>query len=96
MQYFATKPVKKLICSEYRRGNESFIKFSSVEFTLYGLRHTYATLLYDTGVDIKAESRWLGHTNESFTLKTYAKLTAEREAKSVDALCIHIKNIINP
>lgn len=53
-----------------------------VKFTAHDLRYTYATMLFDAGVDEKTAQRWLGHTSPEMTRDLYAQLTKEREAKS--------------
>ena len=49
---------------------------------LYDLRHTFATLALQNGVDIKTVSSMLGHFSAGFTLDTYAHVTtaAQKEA----------------
>ena len=48
----------------------------------HDLRHTFATLALQNGVDIKTVSGMLGHFSAGFTLDTYAHVTtsAQREA----------------
>ena len=58
----------------------------------HDLRHTYATLLYDAGVDIKAAQKWLGHTSPEFTMRLYTHLTETRKAKSSDRLSNFIES----
>ena len=53
-------------------------------FTAQMLRHTYATLLYDAGVDVKTAQRYLGHANLELTLKVYTHLTKYKEGKSME------------
>lgn len=53
-------------------------------FTAHMLRHTYATLLYDAGVDVKSAQRYLGHANLELTLKVYTHLTRYKEGKSME------------
>ena len=43
------------------------------------LRHTYATLLYDAGVDVKKAQKNLGHSDVSTTLQIYTHLSDEKE-----------------
>ena len=43
-------------------------------FTAHQLRHTYATLLYISGVDVLTASELLGHSNIEITLKIYTHL----------------------
>lgn len=48
----------------------------------HDLRHTFATLALQNGVDIKTVSGMLGHYSAGFTLDTYAHVTtaAQKEA----------------
>ena len=48
----------------------------------HDLRHTFATLALQNGVDIKTVSGMLGHVSAGFTLDTYAHVTgaAQRQA----------------
>ena len=47
--------------------------------TPHMLRHTYATLLYDAGVDVKNAQRYLGHSDVLTTLRIYTHLSKEKE-----------------
>lgn len=51
----------------------------------HDLRHTFATLALQNGVDIKTVSGMLGHYSAGFTLDTYAHVTtiAQRQAADV-------------
>jgi integrase len=55
------------------------------EIRVHDLRHTHATLLYDAGMDSKAISADLRHTNSSFTDKFYIHLRekAQHRAASI-------------
>lgn len=44
------------------------------KFNAHQLRHTYATLLYISGVDVLTASELLGHSNIEITLKIYTHL----------------------
>ena len=50
----------------------------------HDLRHTFATLAIQNGVDVKTVSGMLGHYSAGFTLDTYAHVTtaAQKEAAS--------------
>ena len=55
----------------------------------HDLRHTFATLALQNGVDVKTVSSILGHFSAGFTLDTYAHVTttAQREAaKKMDGV----------
>lgn len=46
---------------------------------MHDLRHTFATMLYDAHVDVKAAQYYLGHSNIQITLNLYTHLSQERE-----------------
>jgi integrase len=46
----------------------------SYENGMHELRHFFASVLLDQGESIKAVAEWLGHSDPSFTLKTYTHL----------------------
>lgn len=45
----------------------------------HDLRHTYATALYDAGVDLKSAQYYLGHTDITMTQELYTHLSQERK-----------------
>lgn len=49
------------------------------DFCPHMARHTYTSLAYSAGVDIKAVSEILGHASTSVTLDTYTHLTEEKK-----------------
>lgn len=59
-------------------------------FTPHMLRHTYATMLYDAGVDIKSAQKFLGHANIEMTLSVYTHLTKFKIDSAIESLNTHI------
>ena len=53
---------------------------------LHDLRHTGATLLLGSGVDIETVSRRLGHSKASVPLDIYAHALPENDKKASDSL----------
>lgn len=49
------------------------------QISIHGFRHTHATLLYESGVDIKDISNRLGHSNIKTTLDVYTHLTEDKK-----------------
>lgn len=52
----------------------------------HDLRHTFATMLYDAGVDVKSAAYLLGHSDTRVTMEVYTHLSAERAKASAAAL----------
>lgn len=51
-------------------------------FRAHDLRHTFATALYDAGVDVKAAQYFLGHADFRMTMDLYTHLSRERASAS--------------
>lgn len=64
-----------------------------VSFRCHDLRHTYATMLYDAGVDIKTAQRWLGHSTPALTIKLYTHISETRQDKSIKAASAYTSKI---
>lgn len=56
------------------------------DVTLHGLRHTHASQLFDAGVDIVTVSKRLGHASPAITMKVYAHLFRQSDAKAAAAI----------
>ena len=52
----------------------------------HDLRHTFATLALQNGVDIKTVSGMLGHFSAGFTLDTYAHVTTVAQREAADTM----------
>lgn len=55
-----------------------------VKIRFHDLRHTFCTMLRDSGVDIKQAMIWMGHSDEKMILKIYDHVTERRTQTSVD------------
>ena len=53
---------------------------------LHGLRHTYATLAIQNGIDVKTSSNILGLYSAGFALDTYAHVTGEMQKEAADRM----------
>ena len=62
------------------------------QFNFHMLRHTHATLLLESGANIKNIQARLGHANISVTLDTYSHVTKKMETETVDILEKRVKN----
>lgn len=62
-------------------------KVQAIEnITAHMLRHTYASMLYNAGVDVKSAQQFLGHASLEMTLAVYTHLSKYKENKSIEAL----------
>ena len=52
----------------------------------HDLRHTFATMALQNGVDVKTVSSMLGHYSAGFTLDTYAHATAQMKQDAADTI----------
>ena len=50
------------------------------------MRHTFATLALQNGVDVKTVSGMLGHYSAGFTLDTYAHVTTSAQRQAAEAM----------
>lgn len=77
-------------CRKGKAPNEPVSKFDPHKgpmiiknFTAHQLRHTYATMLYDAGVDILTAQYLLGHSDVKTTLDIYTHLQKTRKEHSI-------------
>ena len=52
----------------------------------HDLRHTFATMVLSSGVDVKTLSSMLGHYSAGFTLDTYTHITNEMQRDAVEKI----------
>lgn len=65
-----------------RRSDKDEKPRKTFSFRAHDLRHTFASMLYDAGVDVKTAQKLLGHTNAEMTLKVYTHLSETKKADS--------------
>ncbi len=53
-------------------------------FTAHQLRHTYCTMLYLAGVDLKTASKLMGHSDVKITLDIYTHLDEKYKRLNID------------
>ena len=68
----------------WKRMWESYLETLEIIFTAHQLRHTYASMLYAAGVDVKTASELLGHSDIEITMKIYTHLTEQGKKLSID------------
>ena len=63
------------------------------EIRFHDLRHSYATIALQAGVDPKTVSQNLGHATVAFTLDVYSHVTEEMRRKSADKISDFINSL---
>ena len=52
----------------------------------HDFRHSYCTMLYEIGIDIKTAQAWMGHADEAMTRQIYTHLSDTQLVKSTELL----------
>ncbi len=52
----------------------------------HDFRHSFCTMLYDAGVDIKTAMKWKGHSDEKMIMHIYAHLSEQKEKEAFIAV----------
>lgn len=74
--------------TQFRR----FVKNTPFDFiTLHSLRHCNATLLINSGIDLKIVSELLGHSDVSTTANVYADVLDSAKAKVADLISLKLQ-----
>ena len=77
--------------SALRMSFKRFLKGTEFEFlTLHQLRHCNATLLLNSGVDLKVVSEHLGHCDIGVTANIYADVLKSTKAKVADLITLKL------
>src|SRR5690348_3242620 len=73
--------------SNVRRAFNDVLKAAGLtHFTPHGLRHTFASLLLQAGVDVYYVSRMLGHADIGLTVATYGSWSNPSRPGALDVL----------
>lgn len=76
--------------SQFTRHWNRYCRLAEISCTPHQLRHSYATILFDAGIDVKTAQRWLGHSDINTTLAIYTHLSESRLEKSTENITNYI------
>ena len=79
--YGRTKAHKQLLAS-----GGLLPEWQSVTLRTHDFRHSFCSMLYNAGVDLKTAMKWMGHADEKMILRIYAHLSTEKEKSSAQAV----------
>lgn len=77
-------PIDPRIIQKYFKTTIKRLELTNITF--HALRHTFATLCIDVGMDIKTLSEILGHSNVSTTMSIYVHSTESHKRKQIELL----------
>ena len=77
------KPYNK---SQFDRQWKRYREQTGIETNLHQLRHTFATICYDAGIEPKQASKILGHSRIGVTMDTYTHIRESREKETAEKL----------
>lgn len=74
-----------------RRWWDNYCDRHGLTLTPHVLRHSYATMLYEAGVDVYTAQRLLGHSKIDTTMAIYTHLREKKQKESIDKLVSHVQ-----
>lgn len=72
--------------TQFQRQWELYQRETGLHITPHQLRHAYATILFEAGLDAKDAQELLGHANLSTTRDIYTHITQSHRSKTADIL----------
>lgn len=66
-----------------------------IRFRTHDLRHTFCTILYDAGVDVKTAQALMGHKTLEMTMAIYTHLSESKKKQSVDLATEYTKKYLS-
>lgn len=83
---FANEKGEPLTSSQFDKLWKTYCEETGLEITPHQLRHAFATILFDAGIDDKDAQELLGHANLSTTRDIYTHITKSRFEKTASIL----------
>lgn len=76
--------------SAFNHRMNKFCETTGAEFVPHQLRHSYATILFECGIDAKTAQHLLGHAQISTTMDIYTDFRKQAQIDAVKKLNIHL------
>lgn len=91
---FANELGEPICPRAFTRVFERLIKKAGLDVTFHGLRHTFATIALEQGVDVKTIQETLGHHSAAFTMDVYSSVTEKMKREAADKVGSLIASLI--
>lgn len=85
-----TDPPTKTV---FRNKWKKYCEETNLTITPHQLRHAYATILYDAGIDVKSAQELMGHSNITLTQNVYTHISKDRKEQTAANLNEYVKKI---
>ncbi|WP_225357518.1 tyrosine-type recombinase/integrase [Ligilactobacillus salivarius] len=79
--YGCSKPYSSRTVALWK--NKIIKKANLREISLHGFRHTYTSLLFESGINIKEIQKQLGHSKVEMTLNVYTHLSKNNNNNNI-------------
>ena len=75
--------------------HKKILKDAGLEYIrFHDLRHTFATIALQNGIDVKTVSSMLGHFDAGFTLRTYTHATRQRQEQAAQTMGSFMEQVL--
>ena len=81
-----SKETRRIYIRSQRRWQEVPEEVYQEHIRFHDLRHTFATMALQNGVDVKTVSSMLGHYDAGFTLRTYTHATRQMQEQAAEKM----------
>ena len=70
----------------YKKRWDNYCKKYKIQITAHQLRHGYATMLFEAGIDVKDAQELMGHSDINLTRQIYTHIRPERKEQTANAI----------
>ncbi len=83
---FANEKGEYMTQKQVRYHWNKMLKENNIKITAHQLRHAYATMLFEAGIDVKDAQELMGHSDINLTRQIYTHIRSERKNETAEKL----------
>lgn len=87
-------PIFESTLRRFKTQWSNYCKDLGISITPHQLRHAYASILFDAGIEVKDAQELLGHSDIQVTQNIYTHIRARRKQESADKLNRYLKSVM--